>query len=128
MWETELLEKYPKTFKVLGYFECNEGWKHLIDDVSAKIEAINNKYPESSYIHAVQVKQKFGGLRYYISIEEIDSDDINYIYSIIADAEKMSYTVCEFCGAPAKVSKWGYNIETACDEHSTTRRRFGMDK
>lgn len=122
MWETEILEKYPKTFKVLGYFECNEGWKHIIDDVSAKIEAINNKYPESSYIHAVQVKQKFGGLRYYVSIEEIDSDDVNYAYSIIADAEKMSYTICELCGAPAKVSKWGYNIETKCDEHRATRR------
>lgn len=128
MWETKIIEKYPKTFRVLGYFECNEGWKELIDEVSAKIEAVNNKYPESSYINAVQVKQKFGGLRYYVSIEEIDSHDVDYIYGIIEQAEKRSISICEFCGAPAKVSKWGYNIETACDEHSTTGRRFSMDK
>ena len=122
MWENDIIQKYPKTFKTLSYLECNEGWKDLVDEVSAKIETINNKYPSSSYVHAAQIKQKFGGLRYYVSIEEIDSDDVNYIYNMINEAEKRSFTICEFCGAPAKLSKWGYNIETVCDEHRISRR------
>ena len=122
MWENDIIQKYPKTFKSLHYVECNEGWKEIIDEVSAKIEAVNNKYSPSSYIHAAQIKQKFGGLRYYVSIEDIDESDVKYVYDLIAEAEKRSFTVCEFCGAPAKLSKWGYNVETVCDEHRISRR------
>lgn len=122
MWEFELFEKYPKTFQSLDYVECNEGWKEIVDQVSFKIEQVNNKYPGSSYIHASQIKQKFGGLRYYVSFEDINNDDVNYVYSIIEEAEKRSLTICEICGAPGKRSKQGYYMETVCDEHNNTNR------
>ena len=57
-----------------------------------------------------------------ICIEDIDESDVKYVYDLIAEAEKRSFTVCEFCGAPAKLSKWGYNVETVCDEHRISRR------
>ena len=122
MWESEMYDKYPKTLKGLSYFEINEGWKGLVEEITSKIEVVNNKYSPSSYIRAAQVKQKFGGLRYYVSIEEVDEQDVKHVYDIIAEAEKRSFTICEFCGQPAKQGKYGYTIETVCDEHRTSRR------
>jgi hypothetical protein len=122
MWETELYNKYPKTLSNLSYFEISEGWKGLVDEITSKIETINNKYSPSSYIRAAQVKQKFGGLRYYISIEEIDEQDVRYVYDMIAEAEKRSFTICEYCGSPAKTSKDRTYVETLCDEHRISRR------
>jgi hypothetical protein len=123
MWENNIIQKYPKTFKSLHYLECNEGWKEIIDEVSAKIEAVNNKYSPSSYIHAAQIKQKFGGLRYYINIEDIDEQDVKYVYEVIAEAESKSFTVCEVCGQHASSAKdRRYYIETLCDEHRISRR------
>jgi uncharacterized protein YfkK (UPF0435 family) len=122
MWESEMHDKYPKTLKGLSYFEINEGWKELVEEITSKIEVVNNKYSPSSYIRAAQVKQKFGGLRYYISIEEIDEQDVRYVYDMIAEAEKRSFTICEYCGSPANTSRDRPYVETLCDEHRTSRR------
>ena len=123
MWESEMYEKYPKTLKGLSYFEINEGWNELVEEITSKIEAINNKYSPSSYIRAAQIKQKFGGLRYYISIEDVEEQDVKYVYDIIAEAENKSFTICETCGSPTKVNKdRPYYVKTLCDEHRTSRR------
>lgn len=122
MWESEMYEKYPKTLKGLSYFEINKGWNELVEEITSKIEVINNKYSPSSYIRAVQVKQKFGGLRYYISIEDVEEQDVKYVYDIIAEAEKRSFTICEYCGSTAKISKHRTYVETLCDEHKISRR------
>ena len=122
MWESEMYEKYPKTLKGLSYFEINEGWNELIEEITFKIEVINNKYSPSSYIRAAQIKQKFGGLRYYISIEDVEEQDVKYVYDIIAEAENRSFTICEYCSSPAKTSKGRTYVETLCNEHRTSRR------
>ncbi len=122
MWESEMYDKYPKTLKCLSYFEINEGWKGLVEEITSKIETINNKYSPSSYVRAAQVKQKFGGLRYYISIEDVEEQDVRYVYDMIAEAEKRSFTICEYCGSPANTSRDRPYVETLCDEHRISRR------
>jgi len=122
MWESEMYDKYPKTLKGLSYFEINEGWKGLVEEITSKIETINNKYSPSSYVRAAQVKQKFGGLRYYISIEDVEEQDVRYVYDMIAEAEKRSFTICEYCGSPANTSRDRFYGATLCDEHRTSRR------
>jgi hypothetical protein len=44
-----------------------------------------------------QIKEKFGGLRFYIS-EAPDE-----VHNAITEAEKESYTICEDCGKPGKI-------------------------
>lgn len=60
---------------------------------------------------AIQVKEKFGGLRFYYC----GGDE--YIRGLENMAESMSYRTCEKCGAPGKPTKdvW---IRTLCDEHA----------
>ena len=60
---------------------------------------------------AVQVKEKFGGLRFYYN----GGDD--YIRGLENMAESMSYRTCEECGAPGKPTKGGW-IRTLCEQHT----------
>lgn len=63
---------------------------------------------------AIQVKEKFGGLRFYFS----GGDD--YIDGIVDMAESMSYRTCEKCGAPGTATEGGW-IQTLCEEHKNAR-------
>lgn len=60
---------------------------------------------------AVQVKEKFGGLRFYVQA----ATDEHYNY--ITFAESMSYRTCEECGAPGKTYTDGWH-RTLCDVHA----------
>lgn len=70
---------------------------------------------EAEYVPlASQVKEKFGGLRFYI--DRGTDEHFNYIYF----AELMSYKVCEECGAPGKTYRDGWH-RTLCDTHAKGR-------
>lgn len=70
------------------------------------------KVPEPiEQVVAIQVKEKFGGLRFYYS----GGDE--YIRGLEKMAEAMSYRTCEKCGAPGKPTEGGW-IRTLCDEHA----------
>lgn len=98
----ELVKKYPKLYSRLSYVECDEGWISLIDSLSQKLEDINNNFKnKKSYIRAEQVKEKFGGLRFYYSSENVQEQTLNLIDSYINEAEKQSRNVCQFCGDQA---------------------------
>lgn len=119
----ELLVKYPKLYAKFSYFECENGWIDLIDELSGKLEEINNKYPNfEDRVYAVQVKQKFGGLRFYCySTENIRKEDCELKDTLIEQAEKASYTVCEMCSNSATQTKSGGWIMTLCDKCRTTK-------
>jgi len=113
----ELLVKYPKLYSELSYFETDIGWLNLIDELSQKLEAINNKYEDAeTCVYAVQVKQKFGGLRFYVYSRDISEEDYQTCQNLIAEAEKTSYNVCESCGKPASSFKRNFWILTLCKE------------
>ena len=79
-------------------FECRDGWFDLIWQLSEKIEAQARKEglePGSAlWPRAVQVKEKFGGLRFYID------NGSEAIQDLIEAAETESLCTCEDCGLP----------------------------
>jgi hypothetical protein len=77
-----------------------------IDEAKAKLDEETLKVPV-----AVQVKEKFGGLRFYVQA----ATDKHYQY--ISFAESMSYHTCEECGAPGKTYTDGWH-RTLCDIHA----------
>lgn len=91
--------------------ECHYGWYDLIRELSIKLEAEILKMPEEErpFVKAAQVKEKFGGLRFYLS------SGTDAMYDLIDEAEKKSYQTCEDCGQPGKVRNGGW-ILTQCDE------------
>ena len=80
--------------------------QELIDEVKVRMEEEAAKVPV-----AVQVKEKFGGLRFYVQA----ATDKHYNY--ISFAESMSCRTCEVCGAPGKRYTDGWHT-TLCDIHA----------
>lgn len=64
---------------------------------------------------AAQVKEKFGGLRFYVD----RGNDIHHAY--IRFAETMSYTICEECGATRDVYQTTGWVHTVCVPCATSR-------
>ena len=88
------------------YFPVGEGWRPLVEKLVCDIAAIDTEVTVS------QVKEKFGGLRFYIYG---GSDEV---WKLIAEAEEASYRICEECGAKGKQqskAKYGW-IYTRCEE------------
>jgi hypothetical protein len=94
-----------------NFFAVDEGWYGLIKSlIEELIEAGWDK-------KLVQVKEKFGGLHFYIE----NSDELSY--AIISKYEKLSYKVCEKCGSEGVLRKGAW-LKTLCDEHSDGREEM----
>lgn len=121
--EDKLVEKYPKIFSQMKWFEHGDGWYNIIDSLCAciqnecnhKIKTLKRENPEADeeeiedlQTRAVQVKEKFGGLRFYIGSGSPE------IYGMIRMAEAMSFRTCEDCGNPGQTRPGGW-IRTLCD-------------
>ena len=127
--QEKLFEKYPKIFrqKDLDMTEtamcwgiaCGDGWYWLIDRLCSNLQwnTDNNNRPikgdENNYpypqVEAVQVKEKFGGLRFYVG------GATDRQHAVINFAEALSYTICENCGSTEEVeqTKGGW-IQSLC--------------
>lgn len=62
----------------------------------------------SSHPRAAQVKEKYGGLRFYMT------SGTDEIFDLIKKAEELSYKTCENCGEPGYQRSGGW-IYTLCD-------------
>ena len=85
--------------------EIGVGWHPLV----AKL--IENLFEAGwdGYLH--QVKEKFGGLRFYTGDVNKEQNDL------IKQAEKDSWITCEVCGEPGKLRGGGW-LRTLCDKHA----------
>jgi hypothetical protein len=120
-----LCEKYAKIFRdrhgdmrstaMCWGFDHGDGWYNIIDQLCASIQnhidwnsPTGNPIPQ---VVATQVKEKFGGLRFYY----MGGDDT--IDGMVRMAEALSLVTCERCGAPGQTRGRGW-IRTLCDVHS----------
>jgi hypothetical protein len=75
--------------------ECGEGWMTIINDTHRKLKYIDPDYKIG------QIKEKFGGLRYYYDQSlEISYGDIRreIMDDIVTVAEIKASKTCELCG------------------------------
>ena len=128
--EKQLFEKYPKIFKqkdsspmetcMCWGIECGDGWYDLINCLCFHLQfnTDHNKYPQ---VEAVQVKEKFGTLRFYYNILS-NSDDKYFerhcgsIDGMVSIIEFLSLKTCERCGSINNVSQTEGWIQTLCEE------------
>lgn len=104
----KLYSKYdsdPKQTAMCWGFECGDGWFQLIKELSEKLEPLD--------VVAQQVKEKFGGLRFYV---EYGTDEV---FDIIEEFEDRSFHVCEACGQPGVLRTDRHWYATLCDECDT---------
>jgi hypothetical protein len=106
----QLCVNYPKIFDDNFYFGCGDGWYKLLNTVCRGIQDSIDHYGYTQF-KATQVKEKFGGLRFY-------GGPTNDIISAWIDcAEIGSLKICETCGEAGSPRGRGY-MYTACDKHA----------
>ena len=94
----KLIERFPKMFRgiykpmtetaMCWGFECGDGWYDIIYKLCEDIEKM--KLPEE--FEVMQVKEKYGTLRFYTSGSTDEIEDR------IDKAEQESAKTCEWCG------------------------------
>ena len=90
------------------------GWQYLCKIADAYIK---ENYPD---YRITQIKEKFGGLRFYYSLPPDDDagcQEGEQVSRIVQAIETLSYVICETCGAPGSLRSIGYWQLTRCDEH-----------
>jgi hypothetical protein len=137
-------EAYPEMFaQPYGGFCVGVGWWPILESLCANIQShinhvkktrerllvdnpYNHKIPDDvEQVVVAQIKEKFGGLRFYY-----DGGD-EQVYGMVRMAEAWADKHCEICGKPGKSRNTGW-IKTLCDEHAAEREaeykaRFGDD-
>lgn len=127
--EKKLFDRYPKIFvqrKLPMYQTCmcwgistGDGWYDLIESICSVIENYMNNEKDRAkfekrdpcpYIEAIQVKEKFGGLRFYTDYSTGE------ISGAVSMAERMSYKICERCGGTDNVTQTKGWIITLCQK------------
>jgi hypothetical protein len=93
-----------------AFFSVGYGWYPLIKDlISDLIELGWNK-------EVCQVKEKFGGLRFYIN------DATDEVHNRIREAENLSYNTCETCGEEGELRTDIGWYTTYCNKHYEERK------
>jgi hypothetical protein len=82
--------------------DVGPGWKSIVDPLQ--------EYAKEHDFLIKQVKEKFGGLRFY-SLADSTLD------KMVRDAEKESYKTCEICGEPGSTEGSKGWITVRCDYH-----------
>lgn len=113
-----LAETYKSIYPQPLWIECNEGWHTIIDELSKQVAQVAEQHPPvegEPCVSVVQIKEKFGGLRYYIDYHNMNDDDIQKIEYIVRNAEMKTFAVCEDCGGDGqRVSPRRYWMKTLC--------------
>lgn len=88
--ELQLVKKYPIIFKDYGGdmrvtclawgMECGNGWYNLIDELCENVMTLIGD--KDITITAIQVKEKFGGLRFYYNTKSSETFMSNVSYKI----------------------------------------------
>ena len=88
-FNSELQYRFPNVFRHEEYVGVGPGWWDIIRNLSSELEAIIEKLPEEERLslYVVQIKEKFGGLRFYMNAE---TDEM---FDLITKAEEESLKI-----------------------------------
>ena len=116
-------ERFPKMFsKRYGGIAVGKGWWPILESLCANIQSRidwwnknHEKHPVIEQVVVEQIKEKFGGLRFYYQ----GGDD--EISGMVRMAEAWADHSCEECGSPGTRRSGGW-IRTLCDKHEEERQ------
>lgn len=110
-------------------FEIPYGWLHVIEDLLAHVDVVIARHENIEFIFT-QLKEKFGGGRFYYSLynkleDEEAIDDLfdalsDVVASVVDNYEDLAGYTCQVCGAPGfteHIKVWTY---TLCKAHRST--------
>lgn len=108
-----------------GWFDClYDGWADVLYKGINKLDKVLKKYNLTDNLYIVQVKEKFGGLRFYYDfVPEEDKDfsswqaaGIRIFDDIVWRLEEATEKVCCDCGTTEDVQCYGGWVHFACSD------------
>lgn len=108
---SERIMRWPNTLaNVVCGFHCPPGWLPAVERLTDLLERIGG-------VRCVQVKEKFGGLRYYIEgVHGIDErEKYDFVHTLIHACEEACAATCLYCGKHGTLRQGGW-MRTLCDE------------
>lgn len=105
---SKLPEKLRKDYEFDYLAQIPEGWGTVLVNLLDKIESL-----EDVEVHVIQIKEKFGGLRFYY---QGSGKDYSKVRGLVLEAEMLSAKTCVVCGSPGTLRYGGW-ISPYCDEH-----------
>ncbi len=103
-------------------FSIGDGWYKLVYELVHDIR-INDLKKGDWITKVTQCKEKFGGLRFYVT----GTSDKNW--ALIRNAEQKSYGICEATGSEVEVGTWNDGwIQTICRKEALRRFYDKSDK
>jgi hypothetical protein len=127
-FEEKLARRWPSWFGLASDprltlmpfgFQCGDGWFAILWRLCSDLEPLVAELERETgeRFEVVQVKQKLGTLRFYVSHHTDAIDDR------IAEAQEESSRTCEVCGQPGRQHETGGGwIQTSCDGHAAEIR------
>jgi hypothetical protein len=96
-------------------FAHGNGWFNIVWRLCKDLEPLVAEAEKTTGrpFEVLQVKEKFGGLRFYVSHRH----RTDTILQRIEIGESESVRICEVCGKPGKLRD--HCVRTACDEHAS---------
>lgn len=114
----KLYSRYPNLYRTKPALACGNGWFHLIDKYSNKLEALVTKledpFREGSYL--TYAKEKYGELSIFLH------GGTPEMYTVVEELEAASAHICEVCGSQGKLRPDRGWILTLCDTHDAEDR------
>lgn len=111
--------------------DCGDGWYNLIYELCTDIQKLLDESKMEVCIKVEQVKEKFGGLRFYYSLS-FNEDEVSEVgknkqkderkellekvSKLVDSYEDKSYKICELCGNIGKLREDLEWMETLCDK------------
>jgi hypothetical protein len=102
----------------LLYFSIGAGWLQIVSELNKKLLFIDTTYT------IFQIKEKFGGLRFYASFGNISPIAENISRDLIDVAERSSMFTCEICGRFGNRSELKHWMSARCTNHRNVLFNF----
>jgi hypothetical protein len=106
-------QEHERLFSPFFYgFEFQDGWNGCVLKCLNSIAEYVALHPDSQF-RIEQLKQKFGGLRFYYIAAEKHYDEI---HKLVILAEKECSVTCELCGQPGRLCSSNGWLMTMCGD------------
>jgi hypothetical protein len=109
-YHRSVIERYPAATDCPHIFDSciddsiGKGWLNLVNQLIDDILRIDPN------IKIVQIKEKFGSLRFYYDYGDSTEKTYKLIDDLVSKAEKDSKTICEACGSAKDIDPEGWNV------------------
>ena len=122
----KLIQEFPAVFQNVdnsSEYSLPSGWYNILYNLCEELTPIlveeRSKIaedPEQPLFSVLQIKEKFGGLRFYYMMNTENRELYNKIQRLIDIAEDKSYDTCQITGKPGTLCKKGWHFMTLSEE------------